>query len=102
VLKIGHAGQTTAINIPLPHIFHVLVRIVRSSDQLLLTSFVVQGMSDEDFEDEFQFPKPALEQKIVFSCKAGVRSLQAAKVASEMHQYENVLNYRGSADEWFS
>jgi len=36
----------------------------------------------------------------VFSCKAGIRSQQAAQFAA-MSGYKDMVNYMGGADEWF-
>ena len=40
------------------------------------------GMSAEDFEEQFGFEKPELDETLVFSCKAGIRSMQAAQLAA--------------------
>lgn len=58
------------------------------------------NLEDEDFEDAFGFRKPGMDETIVFSCKAGIRSYQAAQFAS-MAGYSNLINYTGGADEWF-
>ncbi len=60
----------------------------------------VFGMDAEDFEDQFGFAKPDLDKTIVFSCKAGIRSMHAAQFAIQAG-YTNVVNYMGGADEWF-
>ena len=58
-------------------------------------------LPEEDWEDRFGFPKPSLESTLVFSCKAGVRSDQAAQLAMEAG-YMKVINHLGGADEWFN
>jgi len=58
------------------------------------------AMEDEDFEESFGFVKPGMDETIVFTCKAGIRSMQAARLAT-MAGYSNLLNYSGGADEWF-
>eukprot|EP00934_Nitzschia_sp_Nitz4_P003125 Nitzschia sp. Nitz4//scaffold160_size51814//30220//30858//NITZ4_006913-RA/size51814-processed-gene-0.25-mRNA-1//-1//CDS//3329537854//3115//frame0 len=60
----------------------------------------VFGMDPDDFQDEFGFPKPTTDETLVFSCAAGVRSYQAAIMASQ-HNYTNLVNYQGGAMEWF-
>jgi len=57
-------------------------------------------MSEEDFEENFGFAKPALDEKIVFSCKAGIRSMHAAQLAG-MSGYTKFVNYSGGLDDWF-
>jgi rhodanese-related sulfurtransferase len=58
-------------------------------------------MDDDEFEDVCFFPKPALDDTIVFTCAAGIRSQQAAYFASKAG-YTNLVNYMGGASEWFS
>eukprot|EP00979_Chaetoceros_neogracilis_P012862 scaffold3524_cov279-Chaetoceros_neogracile.AAC.1 len=58
------------------------------------------NMSEEDFEENFGFAKPALDEKIVFSCKAGIRSMHAAQLAG-MSGYTKFVNYSGGLDDWF-
>jgi rhodanese-related sulfurtransferase len=58
-------------------------------------------MDDDEFEEVCFFPKPALDDTIVFTCAAGIRSQQAAYFAS-MAGYTNLVNYMGGASEWFS
>ena len=58
-------------------------------------------MDDNDFEEAYGAKKPALGDKIVFSCAAGVRSAHAAG-ASEATGFTNTFNYLGGAKEWFS
>ena len=58
------------------------------------------NMSEEDFEESFGFAKPAPDETIVFSCKAGIRSMHAAQFAA-MAGYSNLVNYSGGSDDWF-
>jgi len=58
-------------------------------------------LEEDEFEESFGFAKPALDETLVFTCKAGMRSMYAAQVAASLG-YENLVNYRGGADEWFS
>lgn len=58
------------------------------------------NMDDEDFEQQFGFKKPDVDETIVFTCKAGIRSMHASQYAA-MSGYSNLVNYMGGADEWF-
>lgn len=58
-------------------------------------------MEEDDFEEEFGFQKPSLDETLVFSCAAGIRSVYAAKAAAQAG-YTNLVNYAGGANEWFS
>mmetsp|Transcript_17350 Transcript_17350/g.22702 ORF Transcript_17350/g.22702 Transcript_17350/m.22702 type:complete len:193 (-) Transcript_17350:191-769(-) len=57
--------------------------------------------SEDDFLDEFGFEKPNENDTLIFSCKSGVRSDAACRVALA-EGFVNVKNYKGSALEWFS
>eukprot|EP01119_Soliformovum_irregulare_P019209 TRINITY_DN6033_c0_g1_i1.p1 TRINITY_DN6033_c0_g1~~TRINITY_DN6033_c0_g1_i1.p1 ORF type:complete len:206 (-),score=24.69 TRINITY_DN6033_c0_g1_i1:10-627(-) len=57
---------------------------------------------DEDtFSKKYGFSKPKQDQDLIFSCRSGVRSQNACDIA-EANRYTNVINYKGSALEWFS
>lgn len=58
------------------------------------------NMDDDDFEEAFGFAKPTMEETLVFTCKAGVRSTYGAQYAA-MAGYTNLVEYMGGADEWF-
>eukprot|EP00978_Attheya_sp_CCMP212_P002030 scaffold4157_cov58-Attheya_sp.AAC.2 len=58
-------------------------------------------LSEEDFEEEFGFAKPQMDETLVFSCKAGGRSKMASQMAAEAG-YSNIVNYTGGANEFFS
>jgi rhodanese-related sulfurtransferase len=53
----------------------------------------------EDFEDRFGFTKPDAGAEIVFYCKAGIRSKNAAGLAKQAG-FSNVKEYPGSWDDW--
>ena len=58
-------------------------------------------MDDKSFESQFNFPKPNVDDDtLVFTCKMGGRSQQAAQIAA-MSGYKNIINYTGGADDWF-
>jgi rhodanese-related sulfurtransferase len=66
--------------------------------------YIAQGalaMEEEDFKEAFGFDKPGLDETIVFSCKAGIRSQQAGQLA-KMAGYTDILDYMGGSNEWFS
>mmetsp|Transcript_19865 Transcript_19865/g.24518 ORF Transcript_19865/g.24518 Transcript_19865/m.24518 type:complete len:195 (+) Transcript_19865:63-647(+) len=59
------------------------------------------NMEADDFEEQFGFEKPTPDCTIVFTCKSGIRSNQAAQFAA-MAGYTNLVNYMGGANEWFA
>eukprot|EP00569_Conticribra_weissflogii_P007259 CAMPEP_0171328068 /NCGR_PEP_ID=MMETSP0878-20121228/426_1 /TAXON_ID=67004 /ORGANISM="Thalassiosira weissflogii, Strain CCMP1336" /LENGTH=217 /DNA_ID=CAMNT_0011827893 /DNA_START=32 /DNA_END=682 /DNA_ORIENTATION=+ len=64
--------------------------------------YIAEGalaMDDEDFEDQFGFEKPKFDETIVFSCKAGIRSVSAAQLA-KMAGYTDVMDYMGGSNDW--
>lgn len=66
--------------------------------------YIAQGalsMDEDDFRAQFGFDKPGFDETIVFSCKAGIRSQQAAQLA-KMAGYTDILDYMGGSNEWFS
>lgn len=65
-----------------------------------IAQFNAFAMSEEDFEDQFGFEKPSYDETIVFSCKAGIRSMQAAQWAM-MNGYTKIVNYTGGSMDWF-
>ncbi|KAI9683389.1 MAG: RNA polymerase C-22 sterol desaturase [Trizodia sp. TS-e1964] len=52
-----------------------------------------------DFQARFGFAKPPLDRKVVFYCRAGVRSKAAAQIAVQ-GGYERVGDYSGSWLDW--
>lgn len=58
------------------------------------------ALDEDDFEETFGFVKPTPDETIVFTCKAGIRSMQACQIVG-MTGYSNLVNYSGGADEWF-
>lgn len=59
-------------------------------------------MSEEDFEEKFGFPRPSEKDEVIFYCKAGVRSRQAALFAGQARPAfgGKVGNYNGSWLDW--
>lgn len=65
--------------------------------------YIAEGaltMDGEDFKEQFGFEKPSYDETIVFTCKAGIRSASAAKLA-QMAGYTDILDYMGGSNEWF-
>uniref|UniRef100_A0A7S4N641 Rhodanese domain-containing protein n=1 Tax=Odontella aurita TaxID=265563 RepID=A0A7S4N641_9STRA len=65
-----------------------------------ITNMDAFNMGEETFEAQFNFPKPNAEDTVVFTCKAGPRSQQAAQLAA-MSGYKTIIVYEGGADDWF-
>ena len=59
------------------------------------------ALDEDDFEEIFGFEKPSLDETLVFSCAAGIRSVSAAQLAA-MNGYGKLINYTGGANEWFN
>lgn len=59
-------------------------------------------MSEEDFETKFGFPRPKETDEVIFYCKAGVRSRQAALLAGQARPSfgGKIGNYSGSWIDW--
>jgi len=59
-------------------------------------------MSEEDFETNFGFPRPTEADEVIFYCKAGVRSRQAALLAGQARPVfgGKIGNYNGSWLDW--
>ncbi|KAI1457548.1 Rhodanese-like protein [Annulohypoxylon moriforme] len=56
-------------------------------------------ISADEFRDRFGFERPEVDEKVVFYCKAGVRSRAAAEVAM-MAGWTDVGEYPGSWMDW--
>lgn len=56
-------------------------------------------MTDSDFSANFGFPKPQKEDRIIFYCQHGPRSLMAAQIASFLG-YKQVLQFRDGYFHW--
>ncbi|XP_014473225.1 PREDICTED: heat shock protein 67B2-like isoform X2 [Dinoponera quadriceps] len=64
-------------------------------------SNTLQNLSEEEFMEKYNKPKPTKHTKIIFSCHSGRRS---GMVQAEMQKlgYDNVYNYTGGWKEWSS
>ena len=65
-----------------------------------ITMMAAFDMDEKSFEAQFNFPKPSVEDTLVFTCKMGGRSQQASQIAA-VSGYKNIINYTGGADDWF-
>jgi rhodanese-related sulfurtransferase len=61
--------------------------------------FAALTTPDLDWEDAFGFPKPELDDEVIFYCRSGKRSYQACMLAKQFG-YKNIKNYEGSWLEW--
>jgi rhodanese-related sulfurtransferase len=66
----------------------------------VLAQYQIFQMDEEDFEEVCGFPKPTLDETLVFTCAAGIRSTHACNFAA-MSGYSKLINYSGGANEWF-
>jgi rhodanese-related sulfurtransferase len=57
-------------------------------------------LDEDDFEEVCGFAKPTLDETLVFSCAAGIRSVYACQFAAQAG-YSNLVNYVGGSNEWF-
>jgi len=58
-------------------------------------------LDDEDFKANFKFNKPLENDLIIVYCEHGVRSAMAQQILTEEFGYTNVVNYYGSAHDWY-
>ncbi|CAG8960946.1 hypothetical protein HYFRA_00002484 [Hymenoscyphus fraxineus] len=56
-------------------------------------------LGDDDFEERFGFVRPAKVKRVIFYCKAGVRSRAAAELARQAG-WVNASEYPGSWLDW--
>jgi rhodanese-related sulfurtransferase len=75
-----------------PHVHTLPVQLIHAK-----TAF---ALADDEFEDVTGFAKPALDQTLVFTCAAGIRSVYACR-AAEAAGYSKLVNFAGGANEWF-
>jgi rhodanese-related sulfurtransferase len=67
----------------------------------VVAQYNVFTMDNDDFEEVTGFKKPSMDETIIFSCAAGVRSVHACNFAARAG-YSQLVNYMGGANEWFS
>ena len=61
----------------------------------------VFSLDDDEFEIICGFTKPAFDETLVFTCAAGIRSVNACSFAAQSG-YTKLVNYKGGAYEWFT
>mmetsp|Transcript_19628 Transcript_19628/g.42688 ORF Transcript_19628/g.42688 Transcript_19628/m.42688 type:complete len:204 (+) Transcript_19628:85-696(+) len=64
-------------------------------------SMEVFEMDEDDFERVCGFPKPTVDETLVFTCAAGIRSKNACAYAAQAG-YTQLVNYKGGAYDWFT
>jgi rhodanese-related sulfurtransferase len=57
-------------------------------------------LNEKEFKEKFNFEKPKKNETLIFYCRSGARA-QLATDAIEKLGYNSVINYKGSAMEWF-
>ncbi|KAF3908180.1 hypothetical protein AA313_de0201804 [Arthrobotrys entomopaga] len=87
------------IDVREPHELQKSGELPNSINIPLETSPDVWFLPEDAFLDKFGFEKPSLDTELVFSCKAGVRSSSAARIA-KMAGYKNTASYKGSWLDW--
>ena len=66
----------------------------------VIMQYNVFQMDPDEFEELCGFEKPGLDETLVFTCAAGVRSVYACQFAAKAG-YTNLVNYAGGSNEWF-
>jgi len=56
-------------------------------------------LDSQAFTEKYGFTKPVPSDKIIVFCRSGKRANRAGNILNR-HDYLNVLNYRGSWNEW--
>ena len=59
-------------------------------------------MDGEEFKEMLGVEKPDFDDLIVVYCEHGIRSAMAQQVLIEEFGYSRVINYRGSAHDWYT
>ncbi|KAG7662627.1 RDL2 [[Candida] subhashii] len=59
------------------------------------------SLSEDDFQENFGFEKPAMDKELIFYCLGGVRSTAAEDLASTFG-YKKRGNYVGSYEDWLA
>lgn len=80
--ELMHGTMPGAINIPVKE---------------LPTAF---GLRPGEFQRKYGVAKPSPDTEIVFSCRAGPRALNAAKMVNSMG-YDKTICYQGSFLDWY-
>jgi rhodanese-related sulfurtransferase len=67
----------------------------------VMQQYKVLQMEPDEFLEFCKFEKPSLDETLVFTCAAGIRSVYACQFAAQAG-YTKIINYTGGANEWFS
>lgn len=59
------------------------------------------SLSDDEFEEQFQFPKPKDNQELIFFCAKGMRA-KAAEELARSYGFKNTGIYEGSISDWLA
>jgi len=79
--EIAQGSIPSAVSLPLSDMEHSLT------------------LKEDEFLARFGYPKPKVEQEIIFYCRSGKRSATACEVAMR-RGFSNVNNYEGSWLDW--
>ncbi|KAK6537462.1 hypothetical protein TWF694_011647 [Orbilia ellipsospora] len=101
VYKLANNPEPTRLLVDVrePHELKKTGELPNSVNIPLETSPDAWFLPEEAFQDKFGFEKPSLDTELVFSCKSGVRSSSAARIA-KMAGYRNTASYKGSWLDW--
>lgn len=80
--------------------FYSLIIILTRYSLLVNDLSEAFNLSEEKFKTKYGFEKPSKQQKVIFSCQAGVRARSAAEMAHSLGF--NTACYPGSWGEWAS
>lgn len=75
------------------HVFTLPIQVIMQAK--------VFEMEPADFEEFCGFTKPTMDETLVFTCAAGIRSVYACQFAAQAG-YSKIVSYAGGANEWFS
>lgn len=59
------------------------------------------SLSEDEFEDKFQAPKPKNNEELIFFCAKGLRA-RAAEELARSYGFENTGVYEGSISDWLA
>lgn len=92
VIDVRTGGEIANTGKLSPSVFSVPLDVIMENNAFAL--------DDDDFEDICGFAKPTLDETIVFTCAAGVRSVYACQFAGQAG-FSNLVNYVGGSNDWF-
>ena len=65
------------------------------------TAPLALSLPDDEFEEQFQFPKPKNNQELIFFCAKGMRA-RAAEELARSYGFKNTGIYEGSVNDWLA